>query len=375
MTDAADLRIGVVCPYDLAVPGGVQSHVIDMVAGLAARGVQVNVLAPVGETAAIGRRFGQWPHWLTNAGPARQVRINGSSAPVCIARGQREQVRAWLRHTGATIAHVHEPFVPALARPAVHAASGAGLPVVGTFHAAVDSTALLLLARPLLRRTLSRLTAAVPVSEAAAATVAAVRRGVPATIIANPVDVSNYSRAVLSKPSPGRQGGQVLFLGRGDEPRKGLDDLLAAWPLIRAARPHAALVIAGRMQRSDFPDGAVVLGEVSAADKPGVYAGADVYVAPNRGGESMGMVLVEAMASGTAVIATDLPAFTAVSEGRAARHTPVADPVALASAVVAVLDDDAERARLVAAGLKRAADYDVSRIAESMIEVYRRCLR
>ena len=375
MTDAPDLRVGIVCPYDLSIPGGVQSHVIDMVAALGGRGVQVHVLAPVGDTAAIGRRFGQWPGWLTNAGPSRQVSINGSSAPVRLARGQRALVRGWLRDTGVNLAHVHEPFVPALARPAVHAAANIGLPVVGTFHAAVASTALLRMARPMLRRTLAHLAAVVPVSEAAAATVAAVRRGTDYTVIANPVDVDGFARAVLAKPSPGRQAGNVLFLGRGDEPRKGLDDLLTAWPLIRAARPHAELVIAGRMQRTDFPDGATVLGEVPAADKPGVYAGADVYVAANRGGESMGMVLIEAMASGTAVVATDLAAFTAVSEGEAARHVPVADPVALAAAVVAVLDDDAERARLVAAGRRRAADFDLARITESVIEVYRGCLR
>ena len=175
MTGSADLesptlRIGVVCPYDLAVPGGVQSHVIDMVAAMRASGVQMHVLAPVSEPAGLARRFGQWPSWLTSAGESRSVAINGSVAPVRIAAGQREHVQSWARERDIHVLHVHEPFVPALARPAINAAAGMGIPVVGTFHASVDSTRLLQIARPWLRRTAERLSSAIAVSEMAVTT-------------------------------------------------------------------------------------------------------------------------------------------------------------------------------------------------------------
>jgi phosphatidylinositol alpha-mannosyltransferase len=109
-----------------------------------------------------------------------------------------------------------------------------GVPVVGTFHASVDSTLLLRLARPWLRSTLSKLTRVVAVSDAARETVKAVDATAQCEIVPNPIDCNAFTRAVLDKPSPGVQSGQVLFSGRGDEPRKGLDDVLVAWPLVRA---------------------------------------------------------------------------------------------------------------------------------------------
>lgn len=368
-------RIGIVCPYDLSVPGGVQSHVLDIVVALTARDVDVHVLAPVSDPAALGRRFSGWPAWLTNAGTAQRVNVNGSTARVRLVPGQRALVMRWLHRTGVQLVHVHEPFVPALARPAVNAAWHSGIPVVGTFHAYVESAMLLRLASPWLRSTLKKLRTVVAVSDAATATARTLTPTVPITVIPNPVDVAAFKRAVIPKPGPGQESGRVLFLGRGDEPRKGLDDLLTAWPLIRASRPHAQLLIAGRMSRVDFPAGVLRLGEVTDADKPEVYSNADVYVAPNRGGESMGIVLVEAMASGTAIVATDLPAFVAVTENTAARHVPVSDPIALAAAVVAVLDDESLRTELVAAGLRRADDFDVSAVSDALIDVYDECLR
>ena len=382
-TDTADadpshaepqFRVGIVCPYDLSVPGGVQSHVCDVVTALLARDADVHVLAPVSDPAAVGRRFSGWPAWLTNAGTARGVNINGSTAPVRIALGQRALVANWLQRTGVQIVHVHEPFVPALARPAVHSAWRADIPVVGTFHAHVESAALLRLASPWLRQTLTKIKTVIAVSDAAAATARTLKPTIPITVIPNPVAVAAFKRAVIPKPGPGRESGQILFLGRGDEPRKGLDDLLTAWPLIRASRPHAQLLVAGRMTRTDLPSGVQQLGEVTDADKPGVFANADVYVAPNRGGESMGIVLVEAMASGTAVVATDLPAFVAVSQNTAARHVPVRDPISLAAAVVAVLDDESLRTELVAAGLRRADDFDVVAVTDALLDVFVECL-
>lgn len=389
MTESADgrdiarkpLSIAMVCPYDLSVVGGVQSHVFDVVAEMLARGWSVSVLAPVTEPTAVAQRLGAWPQWLVNAGPARAVAVNGSRAPVRVALGQRRQVRQWLERERPDVVHVHEPFVPALARPAVHAASRlrrrgpARLAVIGTFHAAVDADVVLRLARPWLAATARTLDTAIAVSPMAAQTLAAVGSRTQPRIIVNPVATARFSRAVIPKPAPPATAGRALFLGRGDEPRKGLADLLAAWPLVRAARPDAELIVAGRLADTrgvDGISGVRVLGEVSEADKPGVFAGVDAYVAPHRGGESMGLVLVEAMASGTAVVATDLPAFRAVAaDGAAADLVAVNDPAALAEGVLRVLGDHRYREALVAAGRQRAGDFDVCAVVDEIEVLYR----
>lgn len=374
------LNVAIVCPYDLGVPGGVQSHVFDVVAAMVTRGHTVAVLAPVSEPTAIARRLGSWPSWLTNAGPSHAVPINGSRAPVRLAWGQRRQVRQWLESVQPDVVHVHEPFVPALARPAVHVAhawhrsDGRRLPVVGTFHASVESSLLLHLVAPLLRATARRLNRCIAVSAMAARTLREVGVRTQPTIIANPVDTERFARAALPKLPPAMESGHVLFLGRGDEPRKGLPDLLAAWPLVRAARPHAQLLVAGRASMEQLAGlaGVQLIGTVSEVDKPGVYAGADVYVAPHRGGESMGMVLVEAMAAGTAVVATDIPAFRAVAaDGAAASLVAPRDPIALANALLHVLSDHAYRDALVATGMQRARDFDVTQILDEIETVYR----
>ena len=374
------LVIAMVCPYDLSVVGGVQSHVFDVVTQMVRRGHKVSVLAPVSDPAAVAVRVGAWPQWLTNAGRARSFAINGSKAPVRVSMGQRRQIHRWLRQVSPDVVHVHEPFVPALSMPTVFAArslrraDGRRLPVVGTFHASVDSSTLLRLVAPLLRVTARRLTRCIAVSAMAEQTLRHVHVSTPVRIIANPVDTARFARAVVDKPSPAHEAGQVLFLGRGDEPRKGLPDLLSAWPLVRAARPHANLVVAGRVTPDDVlrVSGVDLLGPVSEDEKPGLYAGVDVYVAPQRGGESMGLVLVEAMAAGTAVVATDLPAFRAVAvDGAAAALVPPRDPVALANAILAVLDDRPYRESLIAAGQQRAGDFDVITVLDQIEAVYR----
>jgi len=368
------MKVAIVCPYDMGVHGGVQSHVYDMVAALHARSHEVAVLAPVSDPTALARARGEFPTWLTSAGSSRRFAINGSYAPVRIGMRQRAQVRRWLAAEQPDVLHVHEPFVPALSRPAVHAART--IAVVGTFHAAVPSTKLLRALRFPLARTARKLSATIAVSDAAAATVTAVVPHQTLTVIPNPVAISRFARAVIDKPPVPKEGGHILFLGRGDEPRKGLTDLLTALPFIFAARPHVKVHIAGRMNPANLPASVDYLGEVPESDKPGVYACADVYVAPHRGGESMGLVLVEAMAAGTAVVATDLPAFVAVSQdGECAEHVPVHDPVALAAGILRVLDDSSRRESLVHTGLRRAQDFDAGAIAEQLIAVYEGCLR
>jgi phosphatidylinositol alpha-mannosyltransferase len=215
------------------------------------------------------------------------------------------------------------------------------------------------------------------VSEAARQTLVA-HMGGDAVLIPNGVDCSGFGNA---EPFPGwpGDGGALFFIGRIDEPRKGLPVLLAAMPAIVERHPDVRLLVAGpgdvdEIRSSltpDLVDRVEFLGLVSEADKARAFMSADVYVAPNTGGESFGIVLLEAMASGTPVLASDLEAFRRVTaQGHAGAHFANEDPADLARAAADLLADAAERRRLAAAGRERALEFDWSTVARRVVEVY-----
>jgi phosphatidylinositol alpha-mannosyltransferase len=241
-------------------------------------------------------------------------------------------------------------------------ATHSGPPVVATFHAAPGSAARLgyRMMGPVLDRLLGRTTVVTAVSSTAAS---ALPSSLPVEVIPNGLDVDGF------RTDTPRHDSRLVFLGR-DEPRKGLDILVEAWPAIRRDRPDAELVVIGA--RRDL-DGIQWLGRVDEEEKVRALASAAVYVAPQTGGESFGIVLVEAMAAGTAVVASNLDAFVAVAEG-AARFVPVGDSGALANAVVELLDDGSERGRLAAAGQRIAARHDWSVVGAAYREVYARVI-
>jgi len=158
-------------------------------------------------------------------------------------------------------------------------------------------------------------------------------------------------------------GGALAFVGRVDEPRKGLDVLLAAFERLRADRKDLRLLVAGPGEHDDLPAGVTALGLVSEADKARVYKSADVFVAPNTGGESFGIVLLEAMAAGTPIVASDLDAFRRVLDDGAGQLAKVGDPAALAEACAALLDTPERRAALSDRGRVLVRQYDWSIVA------------
>jgi phosphatidylinositol alpha-mannosyltransferase len=170
----------------------------------------------------------------------------------------------------------------------------------------------------------------------------------------------------------------VLFLGRYDEPRKGMSVLLDALPAVVERFSDAQLLIVGRgddeqlgSQVGELAENVRFLGQVDDAGKASAMRSADVYCAPNTGGESFGIVLVEAMAAGTAVVASDLDAFRRVlRDGECGRLVPVGDGAALADALIAMLEDDALRERFVAAGSEAVHRYDWSVVANQIMRVY-----
>jgi phosphatidylinositol alpha-mannosyltransferase len=203
--------------------------------------------------------------------------------------------------------------------------------------------------------------------------------GGDAVIIPNGVDVQSFSHAT-PMAGWGVEQKSLVFFGRVDEPRKGLAVLLKALPKIRAKFPELKVLIAGPGDcealledlAQEDREAVTQLGLVDEFSKPNVYASGTIYVAPNTGGESFGIVLLEAMASGTPVLASDLAAFQRVlSNGDCGKLFTNEDSDSLANAVIELLEDDAEQNRLREAGLKRVIEFDWDSVADEVIEVYK----
>jgi len=361
------MKVGLVCPYTFDVPGGVQVHVRDLADALLRRGHDVSVLAPAADVPL--------PPYVVPAGRAVPVPFNGSVARMTFGPRSAARVRRWLREGDFDVLHLHEPTAPSLSLLACWAADG---PIVGTFHAASQRSRMMSAAYGILQPALEKITARIAVSEDARDTL--VRHlGGDAVLIPNGVSVRQF---VGAQPLPGVRGdaSEVLgFLGRVDEPRKGLVVLLRAFVRLAAARPGLGLLVAGPGDL-DAVDEEVpaalrhrvrTLGPVGEADKPGAYASADVFVAPNLGGESFGIVLLEAMAAGVPVLASDLEAFSAVlDEGRAGELFRTGDPHDLARVAAALLDNPVRQASLVAAGARVARRYDWDTVVRDVLAVY-----
>jgi phosphatidylinositol alpha-mannosyltransferase len=256
---------------------------------------------------------------------------------------------------------------------ALQAAEG---PIVATFHTSTTKSLTLSVFQGILRPYHEKIVGRIAVSDLA-------RRwqmealGSDAVEIPNGVDVDSFATAPLLDGYP-RPGRSVLFLGRFDEPRKGMNVLLRALPGLVEAFPDVEVMVVGRGDEAELASEAGelarhlrFLGLVDDAEKASAMRSADVYCAPNTGGESFGIVLVEAMAAGTTVVASDLDAFRRVLEdGEAGRLVPVDDAAALAAALVEMLRDDETRARYVAAAALAVRRYDWSVVARQIQQVY-----
>jgi len=272
------------------------------------------------------------------------------------------------------VLHVHEPVAPSLSFIALMVADG---PIVATFHTANPRSRWLTALGGMLQPFLEKITGRIAVSELARQ-VQVEHLGGDAVIIPNGVDVQFFSAA---KPLPDypRAGGTIGFVGRFDEPRKGMSVLMDACRLLVPNRPGLQLLIAGSGDEKELRElagpelaGALrFLGRVSDADKASMLKSLDVYCAPNIGGESFGIILTEAMSSGTPVVASDLDAFRRVLDnGIAGVLAPVGDSSALARFLSAVLDDPGRRALLSAQGRRVVAAYDWPVVAATVVKVY-----
>jgi phosphatidylinositol alpha-mannosyltransferase len=362
------MRVGLVCPYSLDVPGGVQNHVRDLAEALIGLGHTVSVLAPADEDEAL-------PDYVVPAGRAVPVPYNGSVARLAFGPLSAARVRRWLAEGRFDVLHIHEPAVPSVSLLALWAAAQG--PIVGTFHTSMGRSRAMLSAAAILRPSMEKLAGRIAVSEHARTTLVQHFGGEP-VIIPNGLYVDRFS-AVPRSPRWQAPGGTLVFLGRMDESRKGLPTLLRALPAIARARPDAHLYVAGRGDiddvRREVPpecrDMVTFLGLVDEQTRGELLASADLYVAPNTGGESFGIILVEAMAAGAPVLASDLPAFRRVLEdGKLGTLFPVADTAALADEAVRLLGDDVRRGQLRKAASVAVRRYDWSVLCRDIVRVY-----
>jgi phosphatidylinositol alpha-mannosyltransferase len=361
------MKVGLVSPYSWSAMGGVQAHIRDFAAELRCRGHEASILAPADDEDSL-------PAGVVWGGRPVALPYNGSIARLSFGPVTAGRVRRWLSAGDFDLVHVHQPDSPSLSILAVWAADQ---PLVGTWHMAIDRSRALVGFAGILRPSLEKISARIAVSEAARTTLVNHLGGDP-VLIPNGVHVDTYAHAPQWEELRG-PGGTVSFLGRLDEPRKGLPVLLAAWPGIVTACPRARLVVAGP---GDVEEALALLpgpvqptvrflGRVSDEDKARLLASSDVYVGPHTGGESFGIVLVEAMAAGAVVVASDLPAFRDVlADGAAGRLFPTGDADGLTAAVVGLLGDAEARRRLRAAAARHVPRYDWSTVTEQVLEVY-----
>ncbi len=358
------MRIGLVCPYSFTVPGGVQNQVLGLAAALTTAGHEVFVLGP-GCPPAGTDLHGFDPARVTSTGSALAVRFNGSVARIGMGPLTASRVRRWLREVRLDIVHIHEPITPSAGLLALRAARA---PVVATFHADVPDSGLLRVAGRLLARDIARIAATTAVSETAAAVVTR-NWGVQPRIVPNAVFCGDFA-APDAAGWRGGAGPRITFLGRLAEPRKGLQTLLAAVPEIRRRVPGADIVVAGAGNVT-LPPQVNALGALSDSARNRLLAATDIFVAPNLGGESFGLILVEALAAGARVVASDIPAFRAVltdRDGLAGELFQTGNSDALAALVGRIVTRGPAYAR--ERGRRRAHDFDWSRVAPLYLATY-----
>jgi len=359
------LRIGIVCPYSWDVPGGVQNHIRDLAEFLINNGHYVEVLAPATESEDL-------PDYVVSAGRAVSIPYNGAVARVLFGVGANSRVRSWINDGDFDLLHLHEPAIPSLSLLACWAGEGA---MVGTFHAAAKYQKAIVAIGPILEPVIEKLSARIAVSESARLTLTA-HLETDAIVIPNGIYADNYRDGVSRTEW---QGNTIGFLGRFEEDRKGLPVLLDALPIISRFIPDIRVLIAGPgdseevLEKVDpqLRNRIEFLGKISEIDKADFLASVSLYIAPNTGGESFGIILAEAMAGGAAVVASDIPAFADVlGNGQFGALFESENSENLAKVIIDLLRDETKRRELAAAGAVHAQRFDWGQVGVEIFEVY-----
>jgi phosphatidylinositol alpha-mannosyltransferase len=349
------LKIGIVCPYSWDTPGGVQNHIRDLAEFLIESGHDVSVLAPVIDESNL-------PEYVVNAGKPISIPYNGAVARVLFGPVAFARVRQWISQGEFDLLHLHEPAIPSISLLACWAADG---PMVGTFHAAAKRQKIIFAIGPILEPAIEKLSARIAVSEAA-----------DAVIIPNGIYANRYTDGkAIEKWS----GNTIGFIGRFEEPRKGLSVLIDALPVISRFAPDVKIFVAGPGDPAEVIEGIdpqlrqrfEFLGKITESEKADFMSSVAVYVAPNTGGESFGIILAEALAGGACVVASDIPAFDdLLGHGEFGALFESESSTELAKVVIDLLRDEIKRKELSARGKERAKMFDWTVVAQQIYSVY-----
>ena len=359
------LKIGIVCPYSWDTPGGVQNHIRDLAEFLIASGHDVSVLAPAIDDSNL-------PEYVVNAGKPISIPYNGAVARVLFGPVAFARVRQWISQGDFDLLHLHEPAIPSISLLACWAADG---PMVGTFHAAAKRQKIIFAIGPILEPAIEKLSARIAVSEAARLTLTD-HLDTDAVIIPNGIYANRYTDGkTIEKWS----GNTIGFIGRFEEPRKGLSVLVDALPVISRFAPDVKIFVAGPGDPAEVIEGIdpqlrqrfEFLGKITEDEKADFMSSVAVYVAPNTGGESFGIILAEALAGGACVVASDIPAFDdLLGHGEFGALFESESSTELAKVVIDLLRDETKRKELSARGKERSKMFDWTVVAQQIYSVY-----
>ena len=358
------LNIGIVCPYGWDAPGGVQAHIADLRQYLVDKGHSVSVLAPTADENAL-------PDWVVSAGKPLAIPYNGAVARVLFGPIAFAKVKQWISENEFDLLHLHEPAIPSISLLACWAAEG---PMVGTFHASAKKQKASFAIVPILEPVIEKLSARIAVSEAARETLIA-HLETDAVVIPNGI----YAKRMLGKVRPEWSGETLGFMGRFNEPRKGLKVLIDALPIISRFMPNVRVLVAGPGDSEEFlkdidpqlRSRIEFLGRLTEEEKADFMSSVGAYVGPNTGGESFGIILAEALAGGAAVVASDIPAFAAVLQnGKFGRLFKSEDSTDLAKVIIDLLRDRDARDQMAKSGQEYSQKFDWDVVARDIFEVY-----
>lgn len=362
---SATKRIGIVCPYGWDTPGGVQAHIADLAEYLIAHGHEVSVLAPSNSDDNL-------PSYLVNAGKPTSIPYNGAVAQILFGPIAYLRVRQWIAQGDFDVLHLHEPAIPSISFLACVAAEG---PMVGTFHVSSKKQKAIFAIGPIIEPVIEKLTARIAVSEAARSTLTD-HLATNAVIVPNGIYASRYSNGRIQDKW---RGNVIGFMGRFEEPRKGLNVLVEALPSIIKKHPDIRVIVAGPGSSENFlatvPTSLhkrfTFLGKISEEEKADFLSSVDIYCAPNTGGESFGIILAEALSAGATVVASNIPAFDALlNHGDCGALFESENAESLAMVINNLLSNPERRASLSTAGKIHGASFDWDIVAERIYDVY-----
>ena len=368
------MKIAQVTPYDYEHPGGVAEHIEHLRAELIRGGHEVTVLSPRSKKGGLEIKDGHY-----GIGRTMNIPGNGSRVRLTFDVTLYSAVKELLRQEQFDVIHLHEPLTPVLPYMVLLNSKAVN---VATFHAARENNPWYTAFKPYMQFVLGRIDARIAVSEAASEFVSQYFDG-PYQVIPNGIDVTRYSDG--NAPFDWARDGspRILFVGRFNEQRKGFKYLLRALPMIQQQFPKARLVVVGPGEpgryrgliERDGIHGVDFVGRVSKEDLPRYYRSCDVVCAPSIERESFGLVLLEAMASGKPVVASNITGYAAVMGNE--REGLLVEPrssSALALGVVRLLSDPATCDRLARCGLETAAGYAWPKVAARVLASYRHAM-